>query len=143
MGGEDNGGGATATLARENGGAAGYRQQVSEIGQGFNELAQKQVELLQAEIAEQASRAARAVAFAGTAGAIGLVCAAFAFVTLMFVLDTFMDNWAAALITTAVAAVVAAVVALVARRTYKSLTVVPMRTINSIKEDAEWARGLL
>jgi uncharacterized membrane protein YqjE len=106
-------------------------------------LAAKEIELLKAEVDEQKSILMRMLVFATTALAAGLIFDAFVFVTLMFVLDSSMDTWLAALITTLVVGALAAIASLLAYQSFKKFSPVPKRTIESVKEDAQWARDLM
>ncbi len=133
----------TGVLERTKEEATAFREDFAEIGRDLQDLARKEVQLLRAEVMEQVMLAGRAAAFAGGAAVIGLVVAIFVFISLMFVLDEFLPTSVAALVTTLVASATAAALAYFARETFRNISVTPKRTINSLKEDAEWARSLL
>jgi hypothetical protein len=94
-------------------------------------------------VREQISHATRIAMWGGLAAIVAMIFLAFAFVTLMYALAEAMETWTAALITTGVIGLILSVLGYLAYSHLKQLTVVPKRTINSLKEDAEWARNLL
>jgi Putative Actinobacterial Holin-X, holin superfamily III len=114
-----------------------------DIRSDLQELAAKEVELLGAEVREQVQHATQVAMWGGAAAIAGMIFLAFVFVTLMYGLAELMDLWVAALITTGVIGLIVSVLGFLAYSHIKQLTVVPQRTINSLKEDAEWARDLL
>jgi hypothetical protein len=116
---------------------------ISEIRGELQELAAKEGELLKAEVDEQKNILLRMLAFGATALTLGLIFDAFVFVTLMFVLDSWMDTWVAALITTLVVGALTAAAAYLAYQAFKQFSPVPRRTIESLKEDMQWARDLM
>jgi ABC-type protease/lipase transport system fused ATPase/permease subunit len=67
----------------------------------------------------------------------------FLFLTLTFILDTWMELWLAALITTLVAGAIAAVVAMQARNQMKQVSPAPKRFMKTMEEDMQWARSLM
>jgi uncharacterized membrane protein YqjE len=123
--------------------AQAFMSDFSEVRSEFQALAQKEMELFRAEIAEQRQVAMQTGLFSGIAALAGLMTFAFLAITLMFVLDTFMDTWLAALTTTLVLGAIAGIAALLARQRMKQLSPMPKRTISTLREDAQWARDLL
>jgi uncharacterized membrane protein YqjE len=116
---------------------------ISEIRGDLQQLAAKETELLKAEVDEQKSILIRTLSFGATALALGFIFDAFVFVTLLFVLDSWMDTWLAALITTLVLGAITALAGFLAYRAFKQFSPVPRRTIESLKEDMQWARDLM
>ena len=120
--------------------ARGLGSEIGEIVEDLRDLWRLEMELARADVAEQIALA-RGVAMWGAAAAVfALMLVAFALVTTMFALDLVFETWAAALITTGVALLLAAVTGFLAYRQAKQLTVVPQRSIDSMKRDVEWAR---
>jgi uncharacterized membrane protein YqjE len=115
----------------------------SEVRSELQALGQKEMELLRAEIAEQRKAATQAAMFGGLAALAALITFAFVAVTLMLILDSFMDSWLAALVTTLALGAFSAVAALLAREHFKQLSPMPERTLKTLREDAQWARDLL
>jgi hypothetical protein len=99
--------------------------------------------LARAEIREQISYAKQTAIWGGVAAVMGLIMLIFAFTTLMLGLDEAMPLWAAALITFGVTVLLTLIAAALAYRAIRNLTVVPRKTINSMKEDARWAGSQL
>jgi hypothetical protein len=100
-----------------------------------------EADLARAEVIEARQHATRGAAMGTGAGVMGFFAALFACLTLMFVLDTFMPLWLAALITTAVVAALAALLGAMARQEFKRFSPVPRRFMKSMKEDIQWAKA--
>ena len=81
--------------------------------------------------------------FGVAAGILALLMLAFAFVALMYGLAEFMETWTAALITTGVIGLLMSLFGLLAYQHARKLSVTPTRTMNTLKEDAQWAKDLL
>ena len=106
-------------------------------------LGEKEMELLRSEMAEQRRLAMQSGMLSGIAAIGGLLTFAFTAVTLMFILDSFLDTWLAALLTTLTLATLTGVAAFVARARIKEFSPLPKRTVRTLREDAQWARDLL
>ena len=63
--------------------------------------------------------------------------------TLILVLATFLDAWLAALIVTVAYAAGAAVLAVSGKQKVQAISPVPEQTIETLKEDARWAKTQL
>jgi hypothetical protein len=104
-------------------------------------LVKQEIELLKAELAAKAKPAGVGAGMFGGAGLFGL--GAFLALTAFFIalLDGAVPIWAAALIVAAVYAAIAGVLALTGRQKVREATpVAPERTIDSVKEDVQWAK---
>jgi cytoskeletal protein RodZ len=77
----------------------------------------------------------------GGAGAAGLMALIALTLTLIFAMDTFMKGWLAALIVTLVWGAVAGVLALQGRNRIKEATPPAPQTIETVKEDVQWAKS--
>ncbi|MGE5597222.1 MAG: phage holin family protein [Hyphomicrobiales bacterium] len=113
------------------------------IADDMRELARSEVELAKAEMREQMQLATRAAIYGAIAAVIALVTLTFLFLTLRAVLDVWMPEWLATLITAGVALVLTAIAGWLAYARIKQLTVVPKKTVSSVKEDVRWARDQL
>ena len=113
------------------------------IADDLRSLARNEVELAKAEMREQVSIGVKLAIWGGVAALMALVTTFFVFLTVMFALDAAMPLWAAALITTGIALLFTAVAGLLAYRRVKQLTVVPKKTMTSVKEDVQWAKDQL
>lgn len=121
----------------------GVREEAVSIADEFRTLAKQELELAKAEFAETVGHSRNAAMFGGLSAIAALLTLVFGALTLMFVLDTFMPMWAAALITMLALAAMTAVAALVMRTHIKGISVTPKRTIESVNEDLRWARSQL
>ena len=104
-------------------------------------LVKQEIELLKAELAAKAKPAGMGAGMFGGAGLFGL--GAFLALTAFFIalLDGAVPIWAAALIVAAVYAAIAGVLAITGRQKVREATpVAPEQTIESVKEDVQWAK---
>jgi len=103
-------------------------------------LVRKEVELARTETVEKISKATRSVVFmiAGGmlayAGLIGLIIAA------IVALANVMDLWLSALIVGLVVIIIGAILLQSGRSMLQRLSLVPEKTVESIKESTEWAK---
>jgi len=123
--------------------AGELREEMVGIANDLGDLLRSEVELAKAEIREQAAQGAKIALWAGVAVVAALLTVAFVFVTEFIALDAVMRAWLAALITTATLAGITAVAGGVAYAHFRELSVVPTKTITSVREDVRWARGQL
>jgi hypothetical protein len=111
-----------------------------DLSREFGELVRTQTELAKTEIraqTEKAKIAAGAFGGAAVAGYMALVLLSFA---AAWGLSEVMPEGFAFLIVGVIYAVVAGVLYLRGRRQVEDLNIVPERTIESVKEDAQWAQ---
>jgi hypothetical protein len=104
-------------------------------------LVKQEIDLLKAELAAKAKPAGIGAGMIGGASLFGL--GAFLALTAFFIalLDGAVPIWAAALIVAAVYAAIAGVLVLTGRQKVREATpVVPEETIDSVKEDVQWAK---
>lgn len=113
------------------------------IAEDMRQLARSEVELAKAEVREQIQLVTRAAIYGAVAAVVALIALGLLFITLRDVLDLWMPTWAASLITTGVALLVAAIGGWLAYIRIKQVTVVPKKTMSSVKEDVQWARDQL
>lgn len=104
-------------------------------------LVHQELELAKAEMAEKARTAAPGLGMLGGAGVVALCAAGALTAFLVLVLSLFLPEWTAALI---VGAVLAAVAYVLVRQGKERVTdagaPVPEQTIETVKEDVEWAK---
>jgi nitrate/nitrite transporter NarK len=104
-------------------------------------LVRQELALARAELTQKGKRAGRGAGMFGGAGAAGLAALGALTAFLILVLDIALPAWAAALIVTVLWAAVAAVLALRGRDEIREATPpVPEQTIETVKEDVEWAK---
>ncbi|MET9469030.1 phage holin family protein [Streptomyces sp. NPDC006544] len=113
---------------------------IGEISQDVSQLVRDEIELAKAEIKQESAKAGKAVGLLGGAGYAGHVVVLFASLTLVFALANMMDPAWAGLIVTALWAVGGAVLYTVGRKRLRAVHLKPEQTLETLKEDARWAR---
>ena len=104
-------------------------------------LFRKEVELAKIEIRDDVRYAAKAGSMFGAAGFAGYLAAVLGSLALVFVLDLAMPLWAAFSSVAALFAFVCFILFRQARTRMSQFTLGPEQTIESIKEDIEWAKA--
>jgi uncharacterized membrane protein YqjE len=112
------------------------------LSQDTSTLVKQEMALARAELTEQGKRAGKGAGMLGGAGVAGLLTLGALTATLIGVLDTAMAFWLAALIVTVVWAAIAGVLALQGRNEIKEATPPAPQTVETVKEDARWAKTL-
>lgn len=104
-------------------------------------LVRQEIELAKAEMAEKGRTAAPGLGMFGGAGVFGLCAAGALTGCLVLLFSLFLADWAAALIVGVVLAAVAFVLARQGKeRVADAGKPVPEQTIETVKEDVEWAK---
>jgi len=104
-------------------------------------LLRQEIDLAKAEMAEKGRTAAPGLGMFGGAGIVALCAAGALTAFLILVLSTFLPDWAAALVVGAVLATVAYVLIQQGKeRVADAGPPVPEQTIETVKEDVEWAK---
>jgi uncharacterized membrane protein YqjE len=113
---------------------------LSAISSDVSQLVRDEIELAKAEIKQESTKAGKAVGMLGGAGYAGHLVLLLGSLTVIFALGNVMDIAWAALIVTAVWAVVAAVLYTTGRKRLRTVNLKPEQTMETLKEDARWAR---
>ncbi|MZE79305.1 phage holin family protein [Streptomyces sp. SID5475] len=113
---------------------------VSRVTDDFSRLLSQQVELAKAELKEEGVKAGKVAGMFGGAAFAGYMVAVFLSLTAVFALANAIDPAWAALIVTVLWAVAGGVLALMGRARSREMSPAPEQTIETLKEDAEWAR---
>ena len=104
-------------------------------------LIRQEMALARAELVEKGREAGKGAGLFGGAGVVGLLSAGALTACIILLLDLAMASWLAALIVAVVLAAVAAVLALQGRdRVQRATPPVPEQTVDTVKEDLEWAK---
>jgi len=104
-------------------------------------LVRQELELAKAELTQKGKQAGAGAGLFGAAGAIGFLALAALTTCFILALNAVMPAWLAALLVAVVYGVVAAVLAMRGRAKVKQATPpVPEQTIETVKEDVEWAK---
>jgi Flp pilus assembly protein TadB len=104
-------------------------------------LFRKEVELAKIEIRDDVRHTAKAGSMFGAAGFAGYLAAVLASLAVVFALDLAMPLWAAFSIVAALFAFVCFVLFRQARTRMSEFKLGPEQTIETIKEDIEWAKA--
>ena len=114
---------------------------LKQLSQETTQLVHQELELAKAELQEKGKQAGAGAGMFGGAGALGL--AALGALTAFFILalDLIMPAWLAALIVAVVYGIIAFVLVKQGQAKLKQATPpVPEQTIETVKEDVEWAK---
>jgi Putative Actinobacterial Holin-X, holin superfamily III len=104
-------------------------------------LVRQEIDLAKAEMAEKGRTAAPGLGMFGGAGIVALCAAGALTASLVLVFSVFLPEWAAALIVGAVLAAAAYVLVRQGKeRVAEAGKPVPEQTIETVKEDVEWAK---
>ncbi|MEV5431049.1 phage holin family protein [Streptomyces sp. NPDC052701] len=115
-------------------------QLLSDVTSDVQALFRQEIELAKAEVREEATKAGKAAGMYGGAGFAGYMVLLFLSLAAVLGLANVMDGGWAALIVAAVWAVVAAVLYQKGRTRMRTVSPTPERTVETMKENAEWAR---
>ena len=112
-----------------------------DLSRQMSALVRQEIELARAEVTGKATSAARDVAIMGAgigllyAGLLALIGAA-----VLFLADQGVSPWLAALVVAIVVAVVGGLLVMSSRESLANRDMAPKRTVETLKDDAEWAK---
>jgi hypothetical protein len=112
---------------------------VGDIHKDLSTLVRQEIELAKAEAKQEVGKVGKAAGMLGGAGFAGYMVALFASLTLAYGIGTFWPAWIGALIVTAIWGVAGAVLYDRGRQQLKTVKG-PVNTVETVKEDAAWAR---
>lgn len=113
---------------------------IGEVTSDLSKLMRQEVALAKAELKVEAAKAGKGAGMLGGAGVAGHMALVFLSLALMFLLDSFMPIGWAALIVAVLWLIAAAVLASIGRKALKSVNPVPEQTVETLKEDVQWAK---
>jgi uncharacterized membrane protein YqjE len=117
------------------------RSELTRVGEGVVTLARQELQLAKAEMGEKGKKAGAGAGLMGIAGGIALLAGGALTAFLILALDGVMPNWLAALAVSVAYGVIAAVVFYAGRdRVREAGPLVPEKTVDSLKEDVQWAK---
>lgn len=114
---------------------------IGNISDDLSRLFRQEVELAKAEVKQEAAKAGKAAGMLGGAAFAGYLAVVLLSFALIFGLGNVMDLGWAALIVAVVWGVIGAVLYANGRRKLKTVDPVPHRTVDTIKEDAQWMKN--
>jgi len=133
--------GANVTSGAPDGAEKSMGELFKELSQEMSTLVRQEMELLKTEMTQKGKEAGKGAGILGAGAVVGLLAAGAFTAFVIALLDTFMATWLAALIVTVVYAVVAAVLAQRGKdKVQQAAPPVPQQTVETLKEDAEWAK---
>ena len=104
-------------------------------------LVRKEIELAKAEMSQKGQQLGKGAGMFGGAGVAGLLALGALTAAAILALDAYVASWLAALLVGAVWAAVAGALALAGKEKVTEATPpVPEQTIETVKEDVEWAK---
>ncbi|MEW2416975.1 phage holin family protein [Streptomyces sp. NPDC046866] len=113
---------------------------VEAIGHDVTGLVRTEIELAKAELTQEFAKAGKAGGMLGGAGYAGHMAMLFASLTFVFAMGNVINIAWAALIVTALWATVGAALYVSGRAGWRNVHLKPEQTVESLKEDAQWAR---
>lgn len=103
-------------------------------------IIRSEARLAKAEIREEAGQAGKAAGIAGLGGALSFYAAGFLLLACLYALELVVASWLAALIMMFIVGAIAAVVLRAGIQRLKRVHPRPDKTIDTIKENVEWAK---
>lgn len=114
---------------------------VGEVARDLSTLVRQEIELAKVETKQEAKKGGKAAGMLGGAGVAAHLLLVFVSVAAMWGLAEVMHLGWAALIVAVVWGIVAAVLGTLGRKQLRELEPVPTQTIETVKEDVQWARN--
>lgn len=113
---------------------------VSEVTGDLQKLFRQEIALAKAEITEEASKAGKAAGLLGGAGFAGYMTIVLLSLAAVFGLGELIGLGWAALIVAVLWAIAGAIMFVMGRSRMREVSPTPERTIETLKEDAQWAK---
>jgi uncharacterized membrane protein YqjE len=114
---------------------------LKQLSQETTQLVHQELELAKAELTQKGKQAGTGAGLFGGAGAIGLAALGALTACFILALNAIMPAWLAALIVAVVYGIIAYVLVKQGQAKIKQATPpVPTQTIETVKEDVEWAK---
>ncbi|MFC8723062.1 phage holin family protein [Kitasatospora sp. NPDC057198] len=124
----------------ERGGHESLGDLISEITGDLSRLVRDEIELAKAEIKQEAAKAGKASGMLAGAGYAGHMAVVLGSLAVVFALAELMPPAWAALVVSALWALAGAALWSAGRRRLKDVRLKPEQTVQTLKEDAAWAR---
>jgi hypothetical protein len=113
----------------------------SDLSRETTTLVRQEVQLAKAELTQSATEAARGIGMLVAGGAVAYAGLIFLLLAIVFgLIEAGWDAWLSALVVGLVVAAIGAVLVLRARESLKPANLAPRRTVETLKEDQEWAK---
>ena len=113
----------------------------SDLSRETTTLVRQEVQLAKAELTQSATEAARGIGMLVAGGAVAYAGLLFLLLAIVFgLIEAGWDAWLSALVVGLVVVAIGAVLVLRARESLKPANLAPRRTVETLKEDQEWAK---
>ena len=113
----------------------------SDLSRETTTLVRQEVQLAKAELSQSATEAARGIGMLVAGGAVAYAGLFFLLLAIVFgLIEAGWDAWLAALVVGLVVVAIGAVLVLRARESLKPANLAPQKTVDTLKEDAAWAK---
>ena len=116
-------------------------EMIGNISNDLSTLFRQEVELAKAELKQEASKAGKAGGMLGGAAFAGYLAVVLLSFALVFALDAIMPLGWAALIVAVIWGIIGAVLFVNGRKKLKTVDPMPRRTVDTLKEDAQWLKN--
>jgi hypothetical protein len=114
---------------------------IGNISNDLSQLFRQEVELAKAELKQEAAKAGKAGGMLGGAAFAGYLAVVLLSFALVFALDAVMPAGWAALIVAVLWAVIGGALYVSGKNKLKTVDPMPRRTVDTIKEDAQWLKN--
>jgi uncharacterized membrane protein len=125
-------------------------QDTRSLGELFGDLTREvgnlvrdEVALAKTEMTEKATKAGKNIAFISVGGMLAFAGLLVVLAAIVLALSNVMPDWAAALLVGAVVLAIAGVLIMKGISAFKNASLAPQQTIQTLKEDAQWAKQQL
>ena len=113
----------------------------SDLSRETTTLVRQEVQLAKAELTQSATEAARGIGMLVAGGAVAYAGLLFLLLAIVFgLIEAGWDPWVSALVVGLVVVAIGAVLVLRARESLKPANLAPQKTVETLKEDAAWAK---
>ena len=113
----------------------------SDLSRETTTLVRQEVQLAKAELTQSATEAARGIGMLVAGGAVAYAGLFFVLLAIVFgLIEAGWDAWLAALVVGLVVVALGAVLVLRARESLKPANLAPRHTVETLKEDQQWAK---
>ena len=112
----------------------------AELSRESSTLVRQEIELAKTEITQKATAAGKDIAYMAVGVAVAYVGAIVLAFAIVYLLGEFLPLWVAALIVGGVVAAIGYFIAQSGLSKLKRTSLTPQRTIETLKEDKEWAK---
>jgi len=113
----------------------------SDLSRETTTLVRQEVQLAKAELTQSATEVARGIGMLLAGGAVAYAGLLFLLLAIVFgLIEAGWDAWLSALVVGLVVVALGAVLVLRARESLKPANLAPRRTVETLKEDQQWAK---